>query len=288
MLSFNQKQKIADAIKNAEPNYQSAARFAVVLGINASQLSRVKGGEVEKILSDQAWISIARRLGVNLKDKFELKPAKTPVFAYINTQLNKCQENSLGGLLCDAKDIGKTFAGRYYARTSKNVAFIDCSQAKTRQLLIRAISREFGLGAKGRYTSVYADLVLYLQTSVNPLIILDEAGDLDYRAFLELKALWNATEFVCGWYMMGANGLKAKIEDNMSRNKVGYEEIFSRFGDRFQKITPDGDGADKDFAREQTSIIAKVNSLGDAQKLFAKTQGSLRRIRIEAQKQKHE
>ncbi len=43
-----------------------------------------------------------------------------------------------------------------------------------------------------------------------PLVVLDEAGDLQYEAFLELKALWNATEMCCGWYMMGADGLRRR------------------------------------------------------------------------------
>jgi len=39
----------------------------------------------------------------------------------------------------------------------------------------------------------YEDLVFYLKTLPYPLIIFDEAGDLQYDAFLEIKALWNAT-----------------------------------------------------------------------------------------------
>lgn len=284
MLTNTQKTRIADAIVKKEQSYSSAARFAVVLGINASQLSRIKSGDTDKVLSDAVWITIARRLGVDLNDKVTIKAGKTPVFMYITSQLRKCQDGSLCGLLCDAADIGKTFAGRHYADNNKNAVYIDCSQTKTKQQLIRAIAREFGLSDKGRYVDVYRDLTLYLQTAETPFIILDEAGDLEYSAFLEIKALWNATEYSCGWYMMGADALKAKIEDNIGRKKVGYSEIFSRFGSRYQRITPDGDGASKDFAREQTAIVAKANGITDIQSLFAATGGSMRRIRFEINK----
>ena len=63
-------------------------------------------------------------------------------------------------------------------------------------------------------------LLAYLRTIDTPLVILDEAGDLQYEAFLELKALWNATERCCAWYMMGADGLKEKINRAIEGKKV--------------------------------------------------------------------
>ena len=71
-----------------------------------------------------------------------------------------------------------------------------------------------------------------------PIIIIDEAGDIDYPAFLLIKELWNATEDVCGWYMMGANGLRKTIERGVSNCKVGYAEILSRFNGKYSGIVP--------------------------------------------------
>jgi len=286
MITQEGKTKIVLAIKANEPNYASASKFAVALDINPAQLSRIKKGDTDNVLSDAKWISIARKLAVELGSKAELKTANTPVFQFITTQLAACQENAMSGLLCDIADIGKTYAARYYARTHKNAVYIDCSQCKTKQKLVRTMSKELGLNNSGKYVDVYEDLVYYIKTIPNPVIILDEAGDLDYSAFLELKAMWNATEHSCGWYMMGADGLKAKIDGNIGRKKVGYTEIFSRYGNRYQKITPAGDGEDKEFAKHQTAMIGKVNGVTDIQALYAKTQGSLRRIYIELQKQK--
>ena len=47
------------------------------------------------------------------------------------------------------------------------------------------------------------------------------------KPFLELKALWNATERCCAWYMMGADGLKEKINRAIEGKKVGYTEMLS-------------------------------------------------------------
>ncbi len=72
------------------------------------------------------------------------------------------------------------------------------------------------------------------------LIIIDEAGDLDYPAFLELKAFWNATEGSCGWFMIGADGLRTKIESGIHSRRVGFREIFSRFSESYASVVPVG------------------------------------------------
>ncbi len=86
---------------------------------------------------------------------------------------------------------------------------------------------------------------------------------------------------------MGADGLKTKINSNLGRKKVGYAEIFSRFGSVYQKITPDGKDALESFTHEQIALIARANNgKVDIPKIIAKANGSLRRVRIEVQKQK--
>ncbi|MDR2383533.1 MAG: ATP-binding protein [Prevotellaceae bacterium] len=288
MTTVEIKKKIVEGIKQALPTYASASKLAVALGTSPSQLSRVLGGDIENVLSEAAWISIARKLNVKLTDEAEWKTAETPVFKTIYTQLGACQKQSISAIFCDNADIGKTYTARQYKSENKHVAYVDCSQVKTKQQLVQAIAREFGIGATGRYIDVYADVVYYLRTLPNPLIILDEAGDLEYKAFLELKALWNATEYCCGWYMMGAECLKAKIEANKGMKRVGYAEIFSRYGNRYQSATPAGAEALKDFTLQQVAMIAKVNCPeADVQKIYAKTGGSLRRIRTEVQKMKN-
>ena len=233
------KKKVLAAMAAARENFAgSDAKFAVSLGINSAQYSRVKNGETERVLSDQNWISLARHLGVNLNDAPEWKTAATPVFQFITAQLEMCQKNSMSAMLCDLSDIGKTYTAQHYAKTHRNAVYVDCSQVKSKTRLIRTIAKSFGVGSTGRFTDVYEHLVYYLKTLPDPLVILDEAGDLYYEAFLEIKAMWNATDGVCGWYMMGADGLKAKIQRAIENKKVGYTELFSRFGKRYGTVIP--------------------------------------------------
>jgi hypothetical protein len=290
MIAIELKRKIASAMADARPMFGgSDAKFAKWLGISGSQYSRVKNGDVEQVLSDTNWIAIARQLEVNLGDAPEWKTARTPVYEFINAQLELCQQESLSSLLCDLSDIGKTWTARIYAKTHRNVAYIDCSLAKGKTLLIRQIARAFGLDNSGRLGDVEANTIYYLKSLDHPLIILDEAGDLHNEAWLEVKALWNATEGACGWYMMGADGLKAKIQRSINCHKVGYTELFSRFGKRYGKVLPDGEEG-RDMMRASAVMIAKVNGGGEeAAKTVRKCMGddgmpSLRRIYKELRK----
>ncbi|MBR2265720.1 MAG: AAA family ATPase, partial [Paludibacteraceae bacterium] len=259
-ISKENKEKVVEAMKERRPHYASDAKFAVALGISSSQYSRVMRGDWERVLSDSNWISIARKLEVTLNALPEWKAAATPVYEFVTGQLQFCQDNGSSRMLCDVADIGKTYTARCYVRSHANAVYVDCSQVKSKQRLIRQIAREFGVGSVGRYSDVYADLVFYLRSLPRPLVILDEAGDLDYAAFLELKALWNATERCCGWYMMGADGLREKIRRSIEYKKVGYEEIFSRYGSRYQRATPESDKETQEFKRLHAALIAKANA----------------------------
>ena len=288
MITTEIRNKIAEAIRAARTNYPSDAKHAASLGVTTSAYSSIKNGQTERVLSDGNWMSIARKLGVNLRGGIEGKAAKTEPFKYITTQLEFIQERGLSGLLCDLPNIGKTFTARHYVKTHPNAVYIDCSQVKTKLKLVRKIATEFGSNTRGSYSDVYADLVFYLRSIDTPLIILDEAGDLQYEAFLELKALWNATERCCAWYMMGADGLKAKINRSIECNKVGYAEMFSRYGDRYSRITPD-DGRDREaFLKEQARVVAKVNAPEgtDIGVIVRKSAGGLRRVYTEIEKLK--
>ena len=282
------KQRIMEAIRANRDNYPSDNKHAAALGISASVYNALKKGNIDRQVSDTNWICIARRLNVSLSEEMEWHAAETPTYIFISEQLATCQEGGMSAILCDMANIGKTFTARAYVKAHRNAIYVDCSQVKTKQRLIRFIAKEFGISTNGRYVDVYDDLVFYLKTLEHPLVILDEAGDLQYEAFLELKALWNATERCCAWYMMGADGLKEKINRSIECKKVGYTEMLSRYGDKYSKVTPD-DAKERDtFLKAQAAMVAKLNAPADTDivKVVNRTGGSLRRVDTEIEKLK--
>ncbi len=288
-MNNQQLMKIWEAVKADRKNYPSQAAHARALGINTAVYSILNGAvdeaTFENKMNPRKWVEIARNLNVELKEEAAWATAFTPTYQYIVTQLDRCRDWSTAGLFCDKAGIGKTHAAREYARTHANVAYIDCSIFKTKQKFVRALAQAFGMDSTGRLKDVIEDLSFYVKSLETPLIILDEAGDLEYPAFLEVKALYNAMEGIVGWYMMGADGLEAKIKRCLNYRKVGYAEIFDRFGARYQQLVPGSQRERDEFFRTQAKAILTANLPdGDHETLMRRCEMSLRRLKLEVQK----
>lgn len=252
--------RIIERIKVDRNRFTTNARHAHYLGMSVPVYSQITNGDTEHKLSESAWRNVAYKLGVDFNLDTSWKIVKTPTFEYVVTQLKACQLRGLSGILCDVPNIGKTVAAKYYAQNNLNVAYIDCSEYKTKDRLVRQIAKEFGIPNSGSYYRVFDQLVFNVRAMDHPLVILDEAGDLYHEAYLELKALWNATENCCGWYQIGAEGLQRKIERRVDSKRVGYAEIFSRYGDNFKRVTPLAADERKQFLQHQSRMIAKANA----------------------------
>lgn len=93
-----------------------------------------------------------------------------------------------------------------------------------------------------------------------PLVIIDEAGDLKHEAFMVLKEFWNATDGCCGWYMLGAEGLRTKIQYGKNKSKKeGYKELFSRFSSKYGSVVPTGKEDKIAFYRKLIGDVLSVN-----------------------------
>ena len=273
--------KIVEAIKEDREDYENNNQHARVLGISESIYNQIIKGNVEKNLDKSVWMNVARRLNVNLRGQEAWVTVETPVFIYITQQLADCQKESLSKILCDLPNIGKSHTAKIYASRTKNAIYIDCSLCKSKNKLLKTIARELGLVKRGKYEDLLEDLCYYINSLESPLIILDEAGDLQYEAFLELKALWNATEENCGWYMIGATGLRAKISKSIENEKQGYEELFSRFGDDYGFVVPrESEERDKYMAVNVAAVIKANAPKGvDIKRLIIESKGSLRKAK---------
>lgn len=286
-MTQEQINKVVAAVTEDRKKVISDAAHSRRLDIGSSTYSQVfRSGHHDK-MTDAQWSEIAYRLKVNLKSSFVWNVARTPTFEFIYAQLAKCQKESMSLIFCDAAGLGKTFTAERYEEDNDNVALVDCSINKTKKRLLNQISREMGIPSTGTPTVIFDRLIYHINNvKTKPLVILDEAGDLDRHAFLEIKALWNATRDSCGWYMMGAVGLKKRIELGTNNEFVGYEEIFDRYGAKFQSITNKeewGNDIDK-FKTLQIAMVAQANPEGDLLSVIAGADKSLRNVSKEVKK----
>lgn len=250
---------IAEAIFKDRERYSGAASaYAKTLGLSGSVFSRLKKGERQGLISPNQWLNIGRKLGVTLGGS-QWNAVETEIYLAMQNDFNFCQKEAEALMLVEDCGIGKTFCAKLLVSKMQNAFYIDASQYKSKRLFIKALAQEVGSGADGNYSEILANLKYYINALGNVFICIDEAGDLDYPAFLELKGLINGTMGRCGWFMMGADGLRAKVERGISNRKVGYKEIFDRFAAKFRTYIPDAPEDKRDFYEKLFRDVAEHN-----------------------------
>lgn len=260
-LSTEFKNKVVAALLEARKKFGgSDAAFAKQYDINGSVYSQIKNGkDLDGLLRDTQWLQMGRELGVTIGER-KWNMVRTEVFNTIEEEVIFCKENSKSRILVDDTDLGKTFTAKHLSKAIDNCFYLDCSQAKTKQHFVRSLAKVIGVDNNGKFVDVKANIKYYLQLLERPVIIIDEAGDLDYGAFLELKEFWNATENSCGWYMMGADGLRAYLTRGIKNQKVGFREIFSRYGNKYGRVTPVDNNERISFYRTLLTQVVKANA----------------------------
>ncbi len=284
-LPIGFKQKVWDAVMAHRDNYGgSDSAYAQQLGINKAVYSTMKKhGVTDGKLTDATWVMLGRRFHVTMGND-NWKTVRTPVYNAIEKALVTCQENGLSMMLADECGIGKTYCATRIVSKMKNAFYVDCSQAKTKSRFIRTLATTLGVSTKGRLDEIKDMIKYYISILENPIIVLDEAGDLVYNAFLDFKEIWNANQYSCAWYLMGADGLRDKIERGYNRKKVGFAEMRSRFSDEYNTIVPSDKASKEAFYSKLIGDVATANTndpkaVNRYVNVCLKKEGTLRHLR---------
>lgn len=272
-LTGEQKEMIRQALIDAftRSGMPSRNKYATSIGITSSDFSNIehrKWVQNEKLLSVEKWLRLARTLRVVFRTHQQWATAPTATYRTITEQLKRCQEASITAIFCDEAGLGKTHAAREYAETHANAFYVNGGSFPRKIRFIRALAQAVGINPDHATTEeVFQDTVYYLRALNNPIIIIDEAGDLDQSTYLLLKRLFNDLEDHCGLYMLGARGLKSRIDSGIRVRRNGFEELFSRFGSRYSSVMPDGPKGREEFLREEAKVIAMHNGLNNGEEL---------------------
>ncbi len=254
------KTKVLAALGEARERYDgSDANFAKKYGINKSVYSVLKKGDTVKMLSAGKWLELGRLLGVSLNER-QWNMARTDVFTMIEEDVLFCKEFSKSMMFVDECAIGKTYSARYLSRTLKNCFYIDATQCRQERSLIRAIAKAVGGELDGTLEEIKESAKYILNILPHPIVIIDEAGALSYSSLLLLHEFWNGTQDTCGWYMMGSDGLRTKLQKGKgSSKKQSYKELFSRFSSKYNHIVPDAPADREAFFRSLIGTVLSVN-----------------------------
>jgi hypothetical protein len=307
MIQFTTKEKEIIASKLMEQftasHFDKMARFAASVDLvpaDMTNISKSTWKEQPYLIGDAKWVKIARIVGFDKRKDISLKTAQTDTFKYMINQLTMTQQDSLANMMVDDAGLGKTVAATWYAANNKYAFLIKCDNNPKKTNFIRALAQSVGIGRDGRLEELLEDTIYILRQMENPILILDEAGDLEDSAILVLKRLYNALKGICAFYLIGADGMRKKIKTGVANEKLGFIEVFSRFGRNFKKVTPElfdekitfykrqamdislANGLSKDEAVQIAKLITKGGQLNDMRFVESAVKGFLKQKRIAA------
>lgn len=293
-LSPAQKEAISKKLMEAyaASGFPSRAKYATSIGITSSDFSNIQNAtwkKNDKLIGVQKWLRIAHKVGFEWTAGQRWQTAPTLTYRAISKQLEVCKEEGMAAIFCDEAGIGKTHTAKEFCATHPNAFYVQGGSYPRKVGFVRALAQAVGLNPdKSTVEELIEDIVQYLKAVERPVIVVDEAGDLHNNVYLLLKRLYNELEFVCGFYLIGAGGLKKRIDSAVRLHTNGFEEVFSRFGGRFNTVLPQGAKERKEFMREEAILVAHTNALTDEQKLsrILSREFDLRTIRREVIKQR--
>ncbi|GFR88653.1 AAA family ATPase, partial [Elysia marginata] len=203
----------------------SKNRYAKTVGLTATDMTNLEGLKFiqnPQLVGNAKWIRLARLVDFQKNEKLIWQTAHTEVWNYITGQLEVCQREHISAMLCDDAGIGKTHTLKDYAKANRTAFYIDGSVVPRKIAFIRRLAQVVGLDGNGRVDDVLEETIYALSQLDNPIVMIDEAGDLDHLTILVLKRLYNALEDQCAFYLVGADGLKSKIERGIKWKKLGF------------------------------------------------------------------
>ncbi len=258
-LSIEFKNKVSEKLQSdIKGGRQANVAFLKHYGLSEKACVKIIQGKIDGVMTDPEWLRLGRKLKVNeVEKKWNL--ARTDVFRVIEQDILFCKEFAKAKICVDECGIGKTFTAKYLSKTLPNCFYVDASQGKTILLFTKILASAVGISVIGKHTDLKEDIKCYLKMIDNPIVIIDEAGDLGQIALQEIKEYWNATEGFCGWYLMGADGLKYTIEKGIKQKKPGFKEIFSRFSENYTTTVPIGKDDRMEFYHKLIKDVLSVN-----------------------------
>lgn len=259
LITTEQKQNILTAMLGGREKFRgSDIAYAKSLGIDLNIYQSLRDGQMEGILSLGQWLNIGSKFQ-KTKNDHEMKLVRTEVYCALEDNFNFCQATRTSMILVDDCGIGKTRCALDIVSKMKNAFYVDCSQSQTKIRFVKQLASALGCDTTGKYYDILETVKYALNIIENPFVCVDEFGDLEYNAYLELKGIMNATKHNCTWYAMGADGLRAKITKGINNHKVGFAEIFSRLSDDFVTLVPKNPEERKEFYLKLFGDVAYVN-----------------------------
>ena len=268
MMTIKQRKIITAELKQLVAR-TSANRVAAQIGISSAAISQIVNENWEMI-GIKTWLLIETKLKLDSK----WKSADTSNFEALQNLLSNCQDNSLALAVVSEAGIGKSHGYRSYAREHDNVIHVECANYWSKREYIHRLLEAAGLKKYGTNSEMVARFINHLNTTPNPLVIIDQFDKLREPSLDLFMDLYNETHNKCGFILSGVRAMEKRIRNGVTRNKIGYNELFSRIGRTFIKLAS--------LSQADVAMICQANGLEDDDEIIAiynSCEGDIRRVR---------
>lgn len=244
----------------SQNEYAGYIRNMVDIPFDKSAFSSIKKAEKRHFLKDASWLKLAKHFNVLSENSWQT--AETNTYITVNTHLDACKTYGVWQVLCDRAGIGKSYAAQAFAKRHKETVFyVDCSEYFTKSDFIMALARQLGMEKTGSYNQLWRDVTNELLLCDNPLLILDEFGDVHESVITLMKSLYNKADMgdhlALGVYFIGADNLRKRLKEGKRKQRQSYAEFWSRFNEGITDLnfTPRPDAFQNELRAEIEKIV---------------------------------
>lgn len=223
-METNTKNQIGQALKQAmEAQGLKLKQVEAATGISYGTISNVVNGKHDNI-SDAMFRKLASWLKLD-----SWKMVDTHNFATVKELLWEAQEYSRFFGIVGESGYGKTAALRAYKSTNPNCYYMLSDVLMTsKKNFLNNVQKALGISKGNSPADMLEAIVEKLNSTDRPLLIIDDAGKLNDSNLRIIQLIYDRTERSCGIIMAGTPFLKDVLEKGITRNKMGFDELFRR------------------------------------------------------------
>ncbi len=252
----------------------SENKIARRAGVSPATISQIVNDNW-RLINDEMW----RKIKVKLKIDTGWNIAPTKLFNDLNSLLTAAKLRHLTIAFAHKAGTGKTTFFNYFQKTVPNVIYVEGSHTMSKKSFIQSLLTNAGQEDIGTTEELINKFIDYVAGLEDPLIIIDQFDKLKDGPFDLFMDFYNELHGHCGFVVSGVAALKKRIMSGVQRQKIGYEEIWSRMNRKFITLYP----VDLNDVR----LICEYNGIKDEDvicEIFNGCEGDLRRVRQEIEK----
>lgn len=243
--------------------------------------AQVSGATISQLKAHN-WQHIAdnmfRKVQSNLRIDLNWNVAETDNLKEVYHYCNSAQSQGMAICVSDKAGKGKSNGFKYYDRANANVIHLECKRSWSKKSFVKQLLIAMGVNPVGTTEEMLDRFNVQVKKMHQPLLIFDQADKLKDPQLDLFMEFYNDHEAHLGIILSGVKALEKRIDQGRQRNKIGYDEIYSRFGSKYISIDP--------VSLSDVTKICQANGVDNArdiQIIYDTCGGDLRRVRREIQ-----